>query len=159
MTDRNTQTTALVLLATATGARSILGLAATTRAFETHAPTAGESKPTRLLRGDGARLALTACAALELVADKLPFIPNRTDPAPLVGRVVAGALIGVAVSDLSHRNRTTGALVGAATALCSAYATFHLRQALMDALPPVTAALVEDTMMVGIASAGASLLG
>ncbi|MEP6992014.1 MAG: DUF4126 family protein [bacterium] len=158
MTDRNTATTALVLLAAATGARSMLGLAATTRALETHAHAPGESRSTRLLRGDGVRLALTTCAALELVADKLPFIPDRTDPAPLVGRAVAGALIGAAVSDLIHRNRTTGALVGAATAIGAAYATFHIRQALMDALPPVTAALVEDTMMVGIASAGAAML-
>ena len=33
----------------------------------------------------------------ELIADKLPFIPGRTQPGPLVVRIVFGALCGVAI--------------------------------------------------------------
>ena len=33
----------------------------------------------------------------ELVADKLPFVPNRTSPGPLFGRIVLGALSGAAI--------------------------------------------------------------
>lgn len=36
----------------------------------------------------------SALALGELVADKLPFIPSRTSPGPLFGRVVLGALSG-----------------------------------------------------------------
>ena len=39
----------------------------------------------------------SALALGELVADKLPFIPNRTSPGPLFGRVVLGALSGAAI--------------------------------------------------------------
>ena len=41
-----------------------------------------------------ATYAFSAFAIGELIADKLPFIPNRTSPGPLFGRIVLGALCG-----------------------------------------------------------------
>ena len=96
-------------------------------------------------------LALSA-AAMELVGDKLPSIPNRTDPAPLIGRVVIGAVIGAALGD-SRQGRARGAVIGAAAAFVATHATFHARRALSEILPPTAAALVEDAVMLAAAAA------
>jgi uncharacterized membrane protein len=125
----------LALLAAASGARSVTGVAA----ISTHAP-------------------LKLLAAGELIADKAPGIPNRVDPGPLLGRVVAGALVGIAVSRYRGGNRSELAVIGGLVALLSAHATFRMRRALSAHLPPVSAALVEDAIVVGAAVAGAALL-
>jgi len=125
----------LALLAAASGARSMTGVAA----ISTHAPV-------KLL------------AAGELIADKTPSIPNRVDPAPLLGRVVAGALLGIAVGGRSGRNRREMAVVGGLIAFLSAHATFRMRRALSAHLPAVSAALIEDAIVIGAAVTGAALL-
>ena len=125
----------LALLAAASGARSMTGVAA----ISTHAPV-------KLL------------AACELMAAKAPGIPDRVDPAPLVGRVVAGALLGVAIGSRSGRNRGEMAVIGGLIAFLSAHATFRMRRALSAHLPAVSAALVEDAIVVGAAVTGAALL-
>ncbi|MGH9310283.1 MAG: DUF4126 domain-containing protein, partial [Vicinamibacterales bacterium] len=40
---------------------------------------------------------LALLAGGEMMADKMPFIPSRTDALPLAGRIVSGALAGAAV--------------------------------------------------------------
>jgi uncharacterized membrane protein len=127
----------LALLAAASGARSMTGVAA----LSTHAP-------------------LKLLAAGELIADKAPGIPNRVDPAPLFARVVAGALLGIAVSRrrAARGNQIDLAVIGGLVAFLSAHATFRMRRALSAHLPAVSAALVEDAIVVGTAVTGAALL-
>ena len=125
----------LALLAAASGARSMAGVAA----ISAHAPV-------KLL------------AAGELIADKAPGIPNRVDPGPLAGRVVAGALLGMAIGGRGGRNRGEMAVIGGLIAFLSAHATFRMRRALSAHLPAVSAALVEDAIVVGAAVTGAALL-
>lgn len=125
----------LALLAAASGARTMAGVAAISPRL-----------PAKLL------------AAGELIVDKVPSAPNRTDPALLLGRVVAGAVVGVAVGGRAGRNRVQSAVIGGLIAFASAHATFRLRRALGRRLPPVAAALVEDAMVVGAVAAGAALL-
>lgn len=125
----------LALLAGVSGARTMAGVAAV-------APRL----PTRLL------------AAGELIADKLPIAPNRIDPGLLLGRVVAGAVVGAVVAERTGRNRGGLAVAGGLIAFASAHATFRLRRALSARLPAVAAALVEDAVVLGAAAAGAALL-
>lgn len=125
----------LALLAAASGARSMAGVAA----ISTHAPV-------KLL------------AVGELIADKAPGISDRIDPAPLVGRVVAGAVLGIAIGGRSDRNRGEMAVIGGLIAFLSAHATFRMRRALSAHLPPVSAALIEDAIVVGAAVMGAAML-
>jgi len=125
----------LTLLAAASGARSMAGLAA----ISTHGPV-------RLL------------AAGELFADKTPGLPDRIDPAPVLGRVVAGALLGIAVGGRTGANRSELAVIGGLIAFLSAHATFRLRRALSAHLPAASAAVVEDAIVVGAAVTGAALL-
>ena len=104
----------LALLAAASGARSMAGIAA----ISTHAP-------------------VKVLAAGELIADKGAGIPNRVDPVPLVGPVVAGALLGIAVGGRRSRNRCELAVIGGLIAFLSAHATFRMRRALTARLPAV----------------------
>lgn len=61
--------------------------------------------------------ALTLAAAGELVGDKLPATPDRTDLGPLVGRALSGALCGAALCRAAGGRGARGALVGAVSAL------------------------------------------
>lgn len=125
----------LGLLATASGARSMTGLAA--------------------LRPHGlARIA----AGGELIADKIPNIPNRNEGLALAGRVAIGAVIGVVVAKRTERNPLALAIAGGVFAFVSAHATYRMRQALSERMPDVAAALVEDAIVTGVAAAGAGLL-
>jgi uncharacterized membrane protein len=149
--------TATVLLAGATGARCLLGIAATSRVLS-HSHAVAAEQPARSLSTSRARLATTALAAMELAGDKVPGISNRTDPGPIVGRALTGAVIGAVIGEVSGRNRVTSALIGAASAVVGAHLTFQLRKQLMNVLPAVPAALVEDAIVMGIASLGAAAL-
>ena len=125
----------LALLAAASGARTMAGVAAVSP-----------------------RRTTAALAAAELIADKAPNAPNRTEPALILGRVVAGALVGVLVGRRAGINPRAAAAVGALTAFASTHATYRMRRALMARMPAVTAAFVEDALVAGVAVAGATLL-
>jgi uncharacterized membrane protein len=95
---------------------------------------------------------LILCAVGELIVDKLPFMPSRTDPPALVVRFLAGALCGAAVSPTRKRNdRLAGALIGGAAAVGAAYAGYQYRK--HAPLPKLAAALLEDTVAVTVGSA------
>jgi len=125
----------LALLASATGARTLAGVAAVSR-----------RAPTRLF------------ATGELIYDKLPSVPRRVAPSLLVGRVAAGALVGVVVGGRTGHNRAGSAIVGGLIAFASAHLTYRMRRALSEHMSPMAAALVEDGIVVGAARAGAALL-
>jgi uncharacterized membrane protein len=147
-----------ILLAAATGARSMTGVAVAARSLAGAASSEPPVQPARFLADSRVAAAATTLAAMELAADKLPGIPNRTDPGPLVGRVVAGGLIGAAVAAVRGRDRAFGALVGAAAAFAGAHLSFQLRRELAELLPPALAALVEDAAVGAVAAAGASAI-
>ena len=149
-----------VLLAAATGARSMTGLAATARqiAAAGAAPSAPLPQPARWLATPRVAGSIAALAAMELVADKLPGIPNRTDPGPLLGRVATGGLIGAAIAAVAGSDRARGAVVGAAAAFAGAHLGFQLRRELAERLPAGVAALVEDAAVGAVAAAGVSAM-
>jgi len=60
-----------------------------------------------------ATYAFSTMALGELIADKLPFIPNRTSPGPLFGRVVLGALSGAHMAPIGCQNFLSPFLVTA----------------------------------------------
>jgi uncharacterized membrane protein len=125
----------LGLLAAASGARSMTGIAA--------------------LRPNGIAPVL---AGGELIADKIPNVPNRNEGLALAGRVAVGALIGAIVAHRTERNPLALAFAGGMIAFASAHATYRMRHALSERLPDTAAALVEDAIVIGAATAGAALL-
>lgn len=95
---------------------------------------------------------LTLMAGGELVADKLPGIPARTDPAPLSGRMMSGAFVGAVISRMRRRSMPGGALLGAASAVVGSFAAYHARRALTEdgGVPGPLVALAEDALALSI---------
>jgi len=87
----------------------------------------------------------------ELIADKLPFIPRRTLPGPLVVRIVFGALCGAALSLSAGASLILGAILGALGGLAGAFAGYNYRRLLSRGakLPDLLIALLEDLVAVG----------
>jgi uncharacterized membrane protein/uncharacterized protein (UPF0548 family) len=135
------------------GARSMLAPALLSQPFAaTSGPLAGDGLAARALASPRATMLLPLAAVGELVADKLPWMPSRTDPPALLGRIGSGALVGAATAAREHR--TAAALAGAAGALAGTYGWYHLRRAATArGVPAWLAAVAEDALAVGLALA------
>jgi uncharacterized membrane protein len=96
--------------------------------------------------GKAAQVGLPVLAAGELVGDKLPMTPPRSQGPGLVGRVVSGALSG----RVSAGGR--GARVGAAFALAATYPSQALRGQIVrrTSIPDIAFAVSEDIVGVGL---------
>ena len=135
----------------------LLGLAAITGARTTFGPAlavrASVKRP--LLR-----TIATLLAAAELIADKLPGLPNRTAPSNLVPRIASAAGLALALRPRRRRWRrrpTAGAAVAlaAGAAVAAAFAGLPLRRALTRLLGggrvgSALAGAVEDVALLAI---------
>ena len=92
---------------------------------------------------------LMAVAVGELVADKLPFMPNRTQAPSLVARGITGAFTGAAIGSSKKRSAVLGALIGAGAAIGASYAAYHLRRKAAEKIPATVAGLIEDAVAAG----------
>jgi uncharacterized membrane protein len=104
-----------------------------------------------LMGSTAATYAFSAFAIGELVADKLPFIPNRTSPGPLFGRVVLGALCGATLCAASGFSVALEAILGGAGGVVGAFAGYQARKRLVMKLgcPDWVVAVIEDAVAVG----------
>jgi uncharacterized membrane protein len=118
---------------------------------------AGVTGPLALVTGSKFITTTSLLAAGELVADKLPFTPNRTAAGPLVGRALAGGLSGAVICSANRRSVAAGALIGAAAAVGAAYGAYELRKEAGRHLhlPDAIIALAEDAL---VAALGAALV-
>ena len=100
-------------------------------------------------RGGAAAWVMAAAAAGEMVADKTPGIPSRTETLPLSGRIASGA--AAAASLAAPGRRLQAAAGGAAGALVGTFALYHLRRLITRrlGLPDAAAGLAEDALAVG----------
>ena len=98
-----------------------------------------------------AAYAFSGLALGELIADKLPFIPNRTSPGPLFGRVVLGALSGAALCVATGYFWAVGAILGGVGGAMGAFAGYQARVGLVKTsrLPGWVIALLEDLVAIG----------
>jgi uncharacterized membrane protein len=85
-------------------------------------------------------------AIAELVADKLPFLPNRTSSFSLAGRLFTGGIVGATIGHANHESTGKFAAAGALSALISAFISFNSRRFLTKTLrlPDFLVALSED---------------
>jgi uncharacterized membrane protein len=158
MTDRNKPFVApIAMIATATGARCMTGIAAVAHARAENPHALSTSRFGEHVERDIAKIA-SVFALGELVGDKLTKA-NRTDRVALAGRVFAGAAVGAAVANITGRDRRSAAIGGAVAAFVGAHLSFQFRKALTRHMPPVLAGLVEDIAVLGLAAAGTTLLG
>lgn len=114
-------------------------------------PAAFTQSPLKWLGTPRAALIFQCLGAGEVVGDKLPKTPSRTDPGPLFGRALFGGLCGAALCLDADGSPVLGAALGAVSAVASAFAFYHLRHALTYdiGLPDLPVALAEDALAYG----------
>ena len=108
-----------------------------------------EGTPFSILGSSGVSRVLRIFEIGELIVDKLPAMPSRTSPPPLLGRMASGSLVGAALFASEDRGQVAGGTLGAAAALASAYAGEHLRVQAAQRLgmPDPFVALLEDGLV------------
>lgn len=89
-----------------------------------------EDSAFRLLASHNTANVLTLLAIGEIIADKLPIVPDRISPAPLIGRGISGSICGAALCVAEDERPKIGALAGATGAIISTYGFYYLRQKL-----------------------------
>ncbi len=97
--------------------------------------------------GSAARIAVLTAAAGEMTADKLPFVPPRSDPPALAGRAIAASLVGREIAGAA------GAGAAAAGSLASTYASERLRSMIgaKTGIPDPALGVAEDALAVLVA--------
>jgi uncharacterized membrane protein len=85
----------------------------------------------------------------ELIADKLPFIPPRTQAGPLGVRILFGAICGAALCISVGASLVLGAVLGGLGGVAGAFAGYHYRRRFSSMLPDLPLALLEDLVAVG----------
>lgn len=127
----------------------LLGAAAGMRTFT---PPAAIAARGGLSAHRSARRAIMIAAVGELIGDKLPSVPARTEPLPYLARIASGAVSGRAVAG------ARGAAAGAAASAVTTLLGYRMRMLAADRtrIPDPVVALVEDAVAIGAASAGAA---
>ena len=87
----------------------------------------------------------------ELIADKLPIIPKRTAPAPLLGRIITGGLCGACLCAATAKPLIAGALMGGIGAIVGAFLGYGIRRRLDLHINDLVIAVCEDAVAVGLA--------
>jgi uncharacterized membrane protein len=85
----------------------------------------------------------------ELIADKMPFIPPRTQAGPLGVRILFGAVCGAAICVSVGASPMWGAVFGGLGGVAGAFAGYHYRRRLSSMAPDMLLALIEDLVAVG----------
>lgn len=94
-------------------------------------------------------------AAGEIVADKLPILPSRVAPLPLLGRMAAGGLTGAALASSGRGSTGVAVTISALAALFSAQTTYRLRASLIRlGVPSPVGGLLGDALAIILARAG-----
>lgn len=93
---------------------------------------------------------LSVLAVIELIADKLPQTPNRTEALGLAARIVTGGLTGACVAAGAGQSILFGAVLGAAGGVAGCFLGYRARKGLVRALgaPDLSIALVEDLVAI-----------
>jgi uncharacterized membrane protein len=107
--------------------------------------------PLAFLGSPAAWIIFAALALAELVVDKLPATPSRTQPTGLIARFITGGLSGAAVSVAGAHSLALGAILGAIGGIVGAFAGYQVRSRLVSALkvPDFVIAVLEDALAIG----------
>jgi uncharacterized membrane protein len=87
----------------------------------------------------------------ELIADKLPMIPKRTAPAPLMARLVTGSLCGACLCAAAGKSLLAGALLGGIGGIVGSYLGYGIRRRVDLYTKDAVVAVCEDVVAVGLA--------
>jgi uncharacterized membrane protein len=134
------------LIGAATGLRSQMGMAS--------AVVFGAERPRTpaWLRAKPARPVALTLALGELVADKLPSTPNRTEALGLGARIGLAALSSGILATSAGQGGPVPICAGVAAAVGAAFGGMKVRAALGRHLPPVAVAVAEDLLAATLAA-------
>jgi uncharacterized membrane protein len=92
----------------------------------------------------------TLLAAVELIADKLPQTPDRTEPPGLTARVLMGGLTGACVAAGAAQGVFLGSVLGVSGGIVGCFAGQHARTSLGKVLGArdIYVALFEDLVAI-----------
>jgi uncharacterized membrane protein len=140
-------------LGAVSGLRTMQALAWVSRDLSSRRVRRGASGLERALARRDVALVLRGLASGELAVDKLPGIPARIEVPPLLGRALAGGVVG-SVAAGPHREALGGA-VGAGAAVVGAFTGWFLRREFgrVTHMPDLAVALLEDALAVAAARA------
>lgn len=104
---------------------------------------------TPFLTKPSARNLLSMLAASEMIADKTPLIPDRTEPVSLIGRAVLAGICGAAIAEQQGSSRVGSALISSLTAVGSTFFSYKLRKKVgaLTRVPDPLLGLMEDAMV------------
>jgi uncharacterized membrane protein len=146
-----------LLVGIAAGLRSMTPLG-TLAAERNDASLRGGWKNWPILSSPAGRVMLQASTVGEMVGDKMPFTPPRTDPGPIAGRMIFGAIAGTAIGTLGDGPavKASALAAGVVGSLAGSYGGYAYRRGVTKAtgLPDLPVALVEDIAAVLIARKG-----
>lgn len=135
------------------GARSLVGPAILSMLSARAPRRAGSDLLAGALASPRTARVLAALAAGELVADKLPGVPDRIRAAPLAARAASGAIAAHVVSVRRGATGRAAMPLGAAVAVVATWAAWRLRGLAAQRLPAVVAAVLEDAVVAGLGAA------
>jgi len=87
----------------------------------------------------------------ELIADKLPMMSKRTEPAPLTARIIMGGLCGACVCAATGQSLIGGAVLGGIGGIVGAFLGYGIRRRLDLHIKDLVVAICEDIVAVGLA--------
>lgn len=142
-------------LGAASGLRSMAAPSQLSRHLAASAPNPARGPIAHFLAHDTVRSLFRIAALGEMVADKLPVVPDRIEPGPLCGRAFFGCTAGGVLARIHGEPAVLGALVGGVAAVVGSYAGYHARRALVHGagIPDLPVALCEDTLALVLARA------
>jgi uncharacterized membrane protein len=102
----------------------------------------------------GSTTAVTIFSVLaigELIGDKLPAMSKRTAPAPLVARIITGALCGACLCAAAGKSLLAGAVLGGISGVIGAFLGYGIRRRLDLHIKDLVVAVCEDVVAVVLA--------
>lgn len=145
-------------LGAASGLRSMAAPAQLSRTLAGSQPTKSFGPVAEFLSHGSVSAVLQVAAIGEMIADKLPIVPDRIEPGPLAGRVLFGGTAGGVCARIQGESAWVGVLVVGFAAVAGAFAGYHLRRFLVHevGVPDLPVALCEDAVAIALARAALS---
>lgn len=139
-----------VTLGALAGMRTFIAPAVLSHAYSRHPSKHISDTPYKFLQTIPASKVFKVLAAGELIGDKIPFAPPRTNPGGLIGRFLSGALCGAAVYKANHQEPIIGGIIGGAAAIGSAFSFMFLRLCVgkRTGLPDAVVGAMEDAIAI-----------
>lgn len=110
-----------------------------------------EGTPLAFMGSTTAVVILSLLAVGELIADKLPIVPKRTAPAPLIARIITGGLCGACLCAVGAKPLLLGTLLGGIGGVIGAFLGYNIRRRFDMNVKDVVVAVCEDVLAVGVA--------